>query len=73
MISSNPTKLEISAREGVGDLGEQGIKNEINDWILKRVTDEGKDNWIDEIEIFLPDGGSIRGVKVDAGTFRWLD
>ncbi|KCZ72632.1 hypothetical protein ANME2D_01063 [Candidatus Methanoperedens nitroreducens] len=72
LIGSNPTKLEISAREGLGSLDANMIKNKINSYMSDEFVLKGKTNYISEIEVFLPNGNSIRGIRGTSGLFEWV-
>lgn len=60
IVGDSPTKLEISAREGLGNMDINSIKNRIYDYMRSRAMNN-RPNYIQKIEIFLPDGSSIIG------------
>jgi hypothetical protein len=71
IVKNNPTKLEISARDGMKGMDTDTIKDEIN-----KIIGSKPDNPINEIEVFLPDsvgGGSVLGKKnAETGLFDWV-
>jgi hypothetical protein len=74
VIGNNPTKLEVSAEDGLdSDISSvDDIKTAINDYMRYAYVEQTgpESNLISEIEIFLPNGqGSIIGIRGANGLF----
>jgi hypothetical protein len=70
IVEGSPTKLELSAREGLGEFEEV---NDIKEYINNYMIDFVPQNKIKEIEVFLPDGTSVIGTWDSVnGLFIWL-
>lgn len=71
-MGSSPTKAEIDIRE-LDDWSQKErkrLEEIIVEYSKTRVNKNLKTNHIDEVEVFLPDGTSIKAVKNDKGIFE---
>lgn len=70
-------KLEIDARKGLGNYDKNSVKDLINNKMIELINDRTDKKGpfpanIDEIEVLLPDGTSIVGIKnMETGLFAW--